>query len=302
MGGPFEGVHEFVEAASFEVNALTIDVEDYWDVFSKDWLNLNIEPTEAVTRTTEQILEILDQVKVKATFFVLGTVAKKFPTLIRSISRAGHEIGSHGISHTQIFKLSREKFTAEVMDSKVLLEEIISTPVLGYRAPAFSIMPKTAWALDVLAQAGFKYDSSIFPIKSRRYGWPNFRKDICVLDRMLGFVITEVPMSVVHFMGRDWPAGGGGYLRHFPYSVTRHCLRIIQKNRPAVVYLHPYEIDTEDKILSLEHLSKQKSKAAVKHHKMQMRKRHTVKSKLTKLLSEFEFAPVTNVLEDIGML
>ena len=163
-------------------NALSIDVEDYWSIFSRDWLHQDIEPTEAVVRNTKWFLETLADNNTKATFFILGEVAKKFPSLIREIAEDGHEIGVHGFSHKQIFKLTENQFRREVADCRKLLVDISSGPVRGHRAAAFSIMPQTKWALEVLSQEGFEYDSSVYPIGSGRYGWPGFSKDICKVD------------------------------------------------------------------------------------------------------------------------
>lgn len=146
------------------LNALSIDVKDYWSIFSRDWLGKDIEPSAAVVKNTEWFLETLSRYDVKATFFILGEVAKKFPSLVKKIAEDGHEIGAHGFLHKQIFRLTKEEFRREVADCKKLLEDTISGSVLGHRAPAFSIMPKTKWALEILAQEDFKYDSSVYPI------------------------------------------------------------------------------------------------------------------------------------------
>lgn len=280
------------------LNVLTIDIEDYWSIFSRDWLGIDTEPTTAVLKNTEWFLEALERLNVKATVFVLGEVAKRFPRLIRKVAEAGHEIGSHGLYHKQIFKLNQEQFRSEIADSKKLLEDITSGAVPGYRAPAFSITPRTKWALGVLAEEGFAYDSSIFPIAGRRYGWPGFSKRICKLNLPGGRSIVEVPLSTVRILGKDWPVGGGGYLRHLPYGITRWALRHIQKQRPAVVYMHPYEIDTEPRALDVGELSYKEQKNAVRHHKMQLRNRNTVCQKVIKLLSEFQFGNIGQVLEE----
>jgi polysaccharide deacetylase family protein (PEP-CTERM system associated) len=284
------------------LNALTIDLEDYWDVYSRDWLGVGIQPTEAVLENTRWFLETLKRFDVKATFFVLGGVAKVFPNLIRQVAEDGHEIASHGIRHAQIFKLDEKEFRSDIVESKKLLEDIVSCPVSGYRAPAFSIMPTTRWALEVLAEVGFKYDSSIFPITGRRYGWPGFSKCICEVELASGRSIIEVPLSTIRVLGRSLPVGGGGYVRHFPYGFTRRTLRRIQKERPAIVYLHPYEIDTRSKQFDIKHLSPGDQKKAIRHHKMQLRNRNTVRVKIVRLLSEFEFAPIKQVIAGCGSL
>ncbi len=138
------------------LNVLTIDLEDYCSIFNRDWLSQEIEPTEAVLKNTRWYLQTFDEYNAKATFFILGEVAQKYPELIKEIAEQGHEIASHGFSHKQIFKLSEEGFRQEIVKSKKLLENITGEAVLGYRAPAFSIMPKTRWAFEVLAEVGFK--------------------------------------------------------------------------------------------------------------------------------------------------
>lgn len=280
------------------INALSIDVEDYWSILSRDWLHIDIEPTERVIRNTEWFLETLEQYKTKATFFILGEVARKYPDLIKKIAENGHEIGAHGFSHRQIFKLTEEEFRCEVSDCKKLLEDITSSAVLGYRAPAFSIMPKTKWALEILAQEGFRYDSSIYPIAGNRYGWPGFGKDICKVDLPSGRSIIEVPMSTVTVLGKTFPAAGGGYIRHFPYAVTKWAIKRIQKARPVIVYMHPYEIDSEPKPFQIKHLSCDDKIRAVKFHKLQLRNRDAVRDKILALLSEFDFTTLRQVIDN----
>lgn len=281
------------------INALSIDVEDYWSIFSRDWLGIETEPSDAVVRNTKWFLETLARHNVKATFFILGEVAKKFPSLIGKIAADGHEIGSHGFSHKQIFKLTEEEFRREVADCKKLLEGITSSPIPGYRAPAFSIMPQTKWALEILAQEGFKYDSSVYPISGRRYGWPGFSKDICKVDLPSGRSIIEVPMSTVTIFGKTLPIAGGGYIRHFPYAVTRWAIRHIQKTRPVIVYMHPYEIDTQTQHSQAEYLSGKDNRKARRFHRMQLRNRNTVSEKVVKLLDEFEFATMKEVISRV---
>ena len=282
------------------VNALSIDVEDYWNIFRRDWLGLEAEPSDAVVKNTEWFLGTLEQFGVKATFFVLGEVAKKFPLLIRQIAKDGHEIGVHGFSHRQIFKLTEEEFRREINDGKKLLEDIVSAAVVGHRAAAFSITPKTKWALEILAQEDFKYDSSVYPIFGNRYGWPSFSKDICKIDLPSERSIIEVPMSTVTFLGKTLPAAGGGYIRHFPYAFTRWTIKHIQKQRPVVVYMHPYEIDTEHREFDTGHLSQRDKSKSIRFHRLQLRNRHSVKKKLLKLLSDFEFTTIKRIVQDKG--
>lgn len=268
----------------------------------RDWLHTNAKPSDAVLRNTEWFLEILAKYDVKATFFILGEVAKKFPSLIKKIAKAGHEIGSHGSSHKQIFKLNEEHFRLEIADCKKLLEDITSEPVLGYRAPAFSITPQTKWALEILAEEGFKYDSSVYPISGKRYGWPGFNRGICKIDLPSGYTIIEVPLSTVTILGKTLPAAGGGYIRHFPYAITRWAIKRIQKTRPTVVYMHPYEIDTEFGNFDTKHLSSKDKNKAINLLKMQLRNRHTTAGKLFKLLSDFEFATIGEAIKKTSNL
>jgi polysaccharide deacetylase family protein (PEP-CTERM system associated) len=278
------------------VNALSVDVEDYWSIFSRDWLGKLSEQSDAAVRNTEWFLETLSDHGVKATFFVLGEVAEKFPALIKRIAEEGHEIGVHGFHHKQIFRLTESEFRQEVGNCKRLIEDTISGVVAGHRAPAFSMTPQTKWALEILADEGFGYDSSVFPISGKRYGWPAFGGDIRKIDLPSGRNIIEVPMSTVTVLGKTLPAAGGGYIRHFPYAVTKWTINHIQKKRPAIVYMHPYEVDTEPKVFDTEHLARQKKTRAMKFHRMQMRNRSTVAGKLIRLLSDFEFTTIGEVI------
>jgi polysaccharide deacetylase family protein (PEP-CTERM system associated) len=278
-------------------NALSIDVEDYWSIFWRDWLALDAQPTDAIVRNTQWFLEVLQEHGVKATFFVLGEVAVAFPGLVRSIATGGHELGTHGMTHRQVFRLSPEEFRQEVRTSKALIQDAASVPVAGYRAPAFSITPATKWALEILAEEGFVYDSSIFPIAGRRYGWPGFSCDVCSLDLPSGRRIIEVPLSVVNIFGRALPVAGGGYLRHFPYWLNKRAISVINRHRPAVVYMHPYEIDTVWREFPLDHLGPEQRVRIARHNRMQFRNRGTMSSKVRRLLSDFEFGPIGGLVE-----
>ena len=284
------------------LNVLTVDVEDGWSIFSRDWLLGDIEPTETVVRDTERILEILSASNVRATFFVVGKVAEKFPSLVRRIADAGHELGIHGFSHKQIFRLTEDEFRNDIKKAKFILEDSTSAEVAGYRAPAFSLLPETKWSLRILAEEGFKYDSSIVPCKNQRYGWDDFSKDICRMDLGDGLSIVEVPLSVlpIPMTGKGFLAGGG-YLRRFPYFVSRAAIKHLQKTRPVVVYIHPYEFGKEVVPLPVGHLS------TFSRWRMHWRacwylgigigNRHTMPAKLQKLLSDFEFSTVRCVID-----
>jgi polysaccharide deacetylase family protein (PEP-CTERM system associated) len=230
-------------------NALTFDVEEYFhaEAFAgvlgpEEWPTLE----SRVTRSTERLLDILDRERVRATFFVLGWVAERHPGLVREIASLGHEIACHGYGHRMIQHLSRPDFERDVTRAKRALEDAIGRPVLGYRAPTFSIMRATLWSLDVLVEAGFRYDSSIFPVVHDRYGIPDAPRFPHRLKAPSGAEITEFPMSTVTLLGRRLPVAGGGYFRLFPYRVTRRAIaRINGERQPAMVYLHPWEIDPD---------------------------------------------------------
>ncbi len=280
------------------INALTVDVEDYWSILSRDWLDLpNAKPSEAVFHNTEWYLKTFSDYKVKATFFILGEVAESFPLLIREISAAGHELAVHGFYHRQIFKLSRKEFEKEVGDAKKLLEDISGQKIIGHRAPAFSIKKDTNWALEVLAEKGFVYDSSISPMMGKRYGGPGIKKEIHRMHLANGQSIIEVPMSTIS-LGIKELGIGGGYMRRLPYFYTKWAIGHIQKNCPAVIYMHPYEIDTDIVPLKLDNLTGQGKTAALKFHKSQTRNRQTVKGKVDKLLSDFKFSTIKDILRN----
>ena len=281
-----------------QLHALTIDVEDRWNLISRQWLHRDIEPTESVVNNTEWLLDTLEKDNVKATFFILGDVAAKFPSLIKQISNKGHEIGLHGLSHKQIFNLTADEFRREMRDGKKMLEDITSLSVRGYRAPAFSVMPETKWALEVLAEEGFAYDSSIVPCQNKRYGWKGFGKDICNIALPCGLKIIEVPLSTIQIpvIGKGFVVGGG-YLRHFPYAVSKLAIKTIEKQRPVVAYIHPYEFANEPFELSVDHLPQQERSKVLRHVKLLMRNESTMPDKLLKLLSDFNFTTLWDIIQ-----
>ena len=278
------------------VNALTIDVEDYCSIFSRDWLHIpDAKPSEAVVKNTRWYLKTLEGYNVKATFFILGEVVQYFPQLIKEIAGAGHEIAVHGFYHRQIFKLERDEFKKEVGDTKKLLEDLSGQQIIGHRAPAFSINKDTQWALEVLAGLGYKYDSSISPMVGKRYGWPGFKKEIHTMNLPDGQSIIEVPMSTIS-LGIKELGVGGGYLRHFPYIYTKFAIKHIQKKGPTVLYMHPYEIDTEVRKYDFKKLNFKDKYNAYKFYFMQLRNRDTIKQKVLKLLEDFEFVSIASIL------
>ena len=233
-----------ITPAAPRANAMTIDVEDYFQVEAfasaidpEDWDRL----PRRVEQNTIRLIEILADAGAQATFFTLGGVAQRHPALVRRIIAEGHELASHGSGHARVDRLSPETFRVDVRQSKQLLEDISGVPVRGYRAPTFSIGRSSLWAHTILSEEGYHYSSSVYPVRHDLYGSPDAPRT--PFAPVPGFI--EVPLTSVRVMGIDVPASGGGYFRLFPYSLTRRLLaRASLTNRaPAVFYVHPWEID-----------------------------------------------------------
>jgi polysaccharide deacetylase family protein (PEP-CTERM system associated) len=228
------------------LHALTFDVEEHFQVNAFDsterrarWAN---EPSR-VERNTEKLLELLERHRYRATFFVLGWVAERHAKLIERIAAAGHEVASHGYGHELITRLSPDAFREDVRMAKKILEDVIGAPVTGYRAPTFTIMPRTSWALEVLVQEGYTWDSSVVPVVHDVYGWPGADPYLHRIDTPSG-PLWELPPSTVGVPGARVAIGGGGHFRIYPYPLVRTLLRRIErKGEPIVFYLHPWEID-----------------------------------------------------------
>jgi len=275
-------------------NAFTVDVEDYFQVSA---FNNTISPSDwnsqesRIEYSMERVLTLLAETEVKATFFVLGWVAARYPDLIKRIAVGGHEIASHGYSHQLVYSQSRETFKQETLRSKKLLEDIVQKPVNGYRAASYSITNQSEWALDELIDAGFKYDSSIFPVHHDRYGWPGAPTQVHRLTREKGSLI-EFPLSTVSLMGYRLPVAGGGYFRLYHYLLSRMLLRLSlrQTNQPFIFYLHPWEIDPDQPRINAKLLSR------FRHYNNLSK----CESRLKNLLRDFEFTTVNNVLIDIA--
>jgi len=224
-------------AGSSITDVLTIDLED-WPVAV---LGPGHEVTDRVVDNTRRLLQILQWHGVKATFFVLTCVAERFPELIREVHAAGHEIASHGHSHKRVKDMSPEEFRADVRHSVEILSDVVGERPIGYRAPAFSIVRSTRWAGPILSGLGFKYSSSVFPIRHPRYGIPDAPRWI---HRWKECPLLECPPATVRVLGRNWPVAGGGYFRLLPGRIARRAVsRIRNEGHPAILYLHPYELD-----------------------------------------------------------
>lgn len=229
-------------------NAVTIDVEEHFQVAAfKDAVDTNTwghQPSRVVPNT-QRCLSILDDAGVKGTFFTLGWVGERYPELVREIHAAGHEVACHGFSHQLIYEQSREVFRDETFRAKQVLEDAIGTAVNGYRAASYSITRRSLWALDTLVEAGFEYDSSIFPVRHDNYGIPDSPRHPYMIEAPNGGQLIEFPITTSRIAGVRLPVAGGGYFRLFPYWLTRTGLgRVNQvEGRPFVFYLHPWEVD-----------------------------------------------------------
>jgi polysaccharide deacetylase family protein (PEP-CTERM system associated) len=228
-------------------SVISVDVEDYFHaeafstiVDSADWGNR----ISRVERNTVKILELLARLEIHGTFFVLGWVAQQYPGLVRQIATAGHELASHSYWHRQIFRLEPGEFRADTQRAKDVIEQITGQPIYGYRAPTFSIVESTLWALDILAELGFQYDSSIFPIRHDRYGIPHAPRFPFRVTTPAG-TIVEYPIATFRVWGKwNMPVGGGGYLRLYPEWYTRLGLRRAEREQlPVISYIHPWELD-----------------------------------------------------------
>lgn len=233
-------------ANSALTNALTVDVEDYFQVSALaphiDRATWDAQACR-VERNVQRLLAMFDQRGASATFFTLGWVAERYPQLVRDIVAGGHELASHGYDHLRATEQSREQFLQDVHRAKALLEDIAGRLVLGYRAPSFSIGHSNPWAFDMLLEAGYRYSSSVYPVRHDHYGMPD-------APRFPYFSrpgLLEIPVTTARVLGRNLPAGGGGYFRFAPYRLSRWALRRVNSvdGRPAIFYMHPWEIDPD---------------------------------------------------------
>ena len=283
--------------AATQMNAFTVDVEDYFHVaalssaIARDtWDSRELR----VQANTEKLLEILGERGVHATFFVLGWLAERAPALVRRIAAAGHEVACHGYSHQLVYTQSPETFRAETVRAKHCLEDTIGHEVLGYRAASFSVTRASLWALDVLIDLGFRYDSSIFPIHHDLYGLPGANPEPHRVSAPSGRLLAEFPMSAASFCGVQVPVSGGGYFRILPYWLTRAGLKQINegRGRPFAFYLHPWEIDPGQPRIEVGAISR------FRHYTNLSR----CEARLRRVLQEFAFTSMHEVLLQRGLL
>ncbi|WP_027864547.1 XrtA system polysaccharide deacetylase [Massilia alkalitolerans] len=244
---PYEPVARPAPAPGERIkNAMTCDVEDYFQVSAfAPYIDRDSWPSREcrVEANMERILAIYERHGVKATFFTLGWIAERYPGMVRRIVAAGHELASHGYGHLRASDQSRAQFDNDIRSSKALLEDIGGQAVLGYRAPSFSIGHANLWALEALQEAGYRYSSSIYPIAHDHYGMPDAPRFAFYPHGPDG--LLEVPVTTVNMLGRNLPAGGGGYFRLLPYALSRWMMQKVNRDdrQPALFYFHPWELD-----------------------------------------------------------
>lgn len=277
-------------------NAMTIDVEDYFHVSA---FAAQIRPSEwgsyecRVEANTEKLLDVFDAGGIKATFFVLGWVAERYPTLIKGIASRGHEVACHGYSHRLVYDQSPAEFRAETELAKRVLEDLVQAPMQGYRAASYSITAKSMWALDTLVELGFSYDSSIFPVRHDRYGMPGSSREPYHLRTPAGYSILEFPLTTVELGRYRLPVSGGGYFRLFPYFLTKMALASVnqRERRPFIFYLHPWEIDPAQPRIDAGWFSR------FRHYNNLER----CEPRLRRLMADFDFGTVSEILQNLGL-
>jgi polysaccharide deacetylase family protein (PEP-CTERM system associated) len=268
---------------------MSVDVEDYFQVAAfadkvrrEDWDSYPCR----VERNVDRILGMFSEAGVSATFFTLGWIAERHPSLIRRIVRQGHELASHGYGHHRASELDHVAFSHDIRHAKKLLEDIAGTAVIGYRAPSFSIGKGNLWAFDCIAAAGYRYSSSIYPVQHDHYGMPDApRFPHRVRDGLL-----EIPVTTTRLFGRNLPAGGGGYFRLASYNVSRWAIARVnrQEQRPAIFYFHPWEIEPGQPRMK---------GVSVKTRFRHYLNLHRTKARLTRLLTDFEWDRVDRVFD-----
>jgi polysaccharide deacetylase family protein (PEP-CTERM system associated) len=274
------------------VNAMTVDVEDYFQVSAFDrvvsrdaWPSME----SRVVANTERLLDLFDEFSVRGTFFVLGWVADRQPALVRTIVSRGHELASHGYGHRLVYTQTPDEFRDDVRRAKRVLEDTAGVEVRGYRAPSFSVTTASVWALDVLLEERYRYDASIFPIRHDRYGIPDAPRWPHTIERPGGRVF-EVPGSTLRVGGTNLPVAGGGYFRILPYAWTRFGISRLNEveRQPIVFYLHPWEIDPDQPRLNASAIGR------FRHY----RNLHKTEVRLRRLMRDFRFGSLATVLPE----
>jgi len=271
------------------LHGISVDFEDWY----QSTIDVGAPLSDRFERSTMRVLEALAAKNVRGTFFVLGLAAEKAPHVVKRIADAGHEVQSHGYGHRSNFELDEAAFREDVAHNKALLEDLTGRKVFGYRAPSFSIDERNLWALDVLAETGHRYDASIFPVKTSRYGMAGYPPEPRIVRTARGHKIVEVPAACFDWLGKRWAVAGGGYFRLWPYWVIRKAWRQLEtQRRPGIVYFHPYEYDPTE-------MASYKGDVGLKMRLHQGLGRKGFARKINRLLSEFRFGAIESVLSDL---
>ena len=279
-------------SAAGPLAAFTVDVEDWY----QSSVDASAPITERVLRNTDRILALLDPLGVKGTFFVQGLVARRFPALVRRLVTEGHDVQSHGDSHKALFEMDRPTLVRELDGAKKSVEDAAGTPVTAFRAADFSILRQNLWSLDVLAELGFRVDSSIFPLRTRRYGIDGWDLGPKRLQLEGGRELLEAPVAAWQIGRRRIPVGGGGYFRLLPFPVLIRGLRsCVREGRPPIVYCHPYEFNDRE-------MSEYRDKVGWRVRLHQGLGRGAFSGRMRKLLSALPFGRLDHVLSNWRVL
>jgi polysaccharide deacetylase family protein (PEP-CTERM system associated) len=269
-------------------NALTIDLEDWYHALISTSRHIERWPNyeNRVVANTERLLDLLSRFGVKATFFVLGYVAQQYPDLIRRIANEDHEIALHSYYHQRVYQLKPDQFREDIERTREVVQRASDKRVQGYRAPMFSIKNSSLWVLEALCKMGFRYDSSIFPIRNMYYGIPEAPRFPYQPFNNSSFV--EFPLATIKMFGINWPIGGGLYLRTLPYSIIRGGIRKLNRQgKPAILYVHPWEFDLEQRF------NKMTPRERITHY----HGRASLEGKIIRLMGDFKFAPLSDLLD-----
>lgn len=275
------------------INAMSVDVEDYFQVYAFD-SNVRFEDWNSyecrIPRNTERILQIFADAGVKATFFTLGWVAQRFPELVRCIVDEGHELASHGMHHVRASQQTPDEFRSDVLQTKSVLEDVSGRQVLGYRAASYSIGAKNLWALDILADCGHTYSSSIYPIRHDFYGMPEAPR---FAFQAAHGRLKEIPVTTVQLLGQKIPCGGGGYFRLLPYGYSKWAIRRVNNvdRQAAIFYFHPWEIDPQQPRIAGASL-----KSRVRHYT----NLDVMEARIRQLLKDFKWGRMDQIFLAVG--
>lgn len=282
-------------------NILAIDLEDWHSLTERNISGKLPSPSDRITQQTDTLLSLLSSYGTKATFFIVGILAEQRPDLVKLIASQGHEVASHGYNHVPIYRLSPEAFKQDALRSKNFLEDLIGDQVCGYRACEFSIITSTLWALTILSDLGFTYDSSIFPIKHRRYGIPEFCREVTPYKLTNNKIIIELPLSTYRWANINWPMAGGGYFRLIPLNILYWFIKKLnEQHLPAITYFHPYEFDSQQ-LDSFQYFRPNDMKGLIRGWRGNFHQnigRNSIKRKLKYLLTYMNFTTIRNYIDN----